>query len=90
MKVLWNQSKYYKHNSRTVSELDFPKITKLVEKYVKQKQQYERILVTKQEALELFKYNKSLFDLFDLVEFFRHSLQKIPSKLNFFKTFCLK
>jgi threonyl-tRNA synthetase len=30
----------------------------MVEKFVKQKQQYERILVTKKEAMELFKYNK--------------------------------
>jgi threonyl-tRNA synthetase len=42
----------------TVSQKDFPKIEKLFKKFIKEKQSFERLFITKQEALDLFSYNK--------------------------------
>lgn len=41
-----------------ISTNDFPVIENLVKKYVKEKQQYERLELTKAELLEMFAYNK--------------------------------
>ena len=41
----------------TISQTDYDKIEKEVKHYSQQKQPYERIVLTKQEALEMFKYN---------------------------------
>lgn len=40
-----------------ISQTDFDNIEKEIRKYAQEKQQYERILLTKAEALELFAYN---------------------------------
>jgi len=40
-----------------VSQADYEKIEKEIKKYAQEKQPYERILLTKEEALEMFKYN---------------------------------
>lgn len=43
---------------QSVTEADYSTINKVVEQIVKEKQPFERLLVTKEEALELFKYSK--------------------------------
>jgi threonyl-tRNA synthetase len=40
-----------------VSQADYDKIEKEIKRYAQEKQPYERILLTKQEALDMFKYN---------------------------------
>eukprot|EP00297_Palpitomonas_bilix_P004453 CAMPEP_0113874636 /NCGR_PEP_ID=MMETSP0780_2-20120614/4449_1 /TAXON_ID=652834 /ORGANISM="Palpitomonas bilix" /LENGTH=687 /DNA_ID=CAMNT_0000860441 /DNA_START=24 /DNA_END=2087 /DNA_ORIENTATION=- /assembly_acc=CAM_ASM_000599 len=48
---------YMEDETKKVSEDDFKDIEKLVNDIVKQKQPFKRIELTKEEALELFKYN---------------------------------
>ncbi len=40
-----------------ISQADYEKIQHDVEKFSKEKQPYERIVLSKKEALEMFKYN---------------------------------
>ncbi len=43
---------------RVISQADFPAIDKEIARIVKENQPYERLEVTKEEGLELFKYNR--------------------------------
>eukprot|EP00741_Cyanophora_paradoxa_P023069 tig00021537_g22279.t1 len=46
-----------------VSELDFPKLEELVNKIIKEKQTFERMELTKDEAREMFKTNRFKLDI---------------------------
>ncbi|CAI4224899.1 unnamed protein product [Auanema sp. JU1783] len=46
------------HENRTVSQEDFPKIEEIVKCAVKDKQKFERLEVSKENLLEMFKYNE--------------------------------
>ena len=47
----------YMGEDNTVSESDFKRINETYQKIAKSKQKFERLIVTKDEALELFEYN---------------------------------
>ncbi|PAV75103.1 hypothetical protein WR25_05460 [Diploscapter pachys] len=46
------------HEDKTISPDDFPKIEQIVKCAVKDKQPFERLEVSKEDLLEMFKYNK--------------------------------
>ncbi|CAD6192576.1 unnamed protein product [Caenorhabditis auriculariae] len=46
------------HENRTISPDDFPKIDQIVKAAVKDKQKFERLEVSKEDLLEMFKYNQ--------------------------------
>ncbi|EFO85746.1 CRE-TARS-1 protein [Caenorhabditis remanei] len=46
------------HENRTISPEDFPKIDQIVKAAVKDKQKFERLEMTKENLLEMFKYNE--------------------------------
>jgi threonyl-tRNA synthetase len=49
---------FYSPHSRVVHEADYPLLEKEVKDIVKSRLRFERLILTKEEALELFEYNR--------------------------------
>ncbi|KAF5270235.1 hypothetical protein FQA39_LY08449 [Lamprigera yunnana] len=44
-------------NDKTISSLDFPQLDKIIKDIIKEKQPFQRLVVKKEDLLEMFKYN---------------------------------
>lgn len=59
-------SKFYYDSfmdGKSVSEQDFIKLKEIVQKFIDENQKFERLILSKSEALEMFKYNKFKYDI---------------------------
>lgn len=56
--MLANGGFYYDMNAKAVSEDQYKAMEKFVQRIVQEKQPFERIVLKKEEALEMFKFNK--------------------------------
>eukprot|EP01095_Lingulamoeba_sp_RSL-Kostka_P013409 TRINITY_DN5569_c0_g1_i1.p1 TRINITY_DN5569_c0_g1~~TRINITY_DN5569_c0_g1_i1.p1 ORF type:complete len:711 (+),score=293.80 TRINITY_DN5569_c0_g1_i1:106-2238(+) len=61
--MAFNENENNENEKKSIVESDYAKINQMVKKIVKDRQAFERMVLTKEEALELFKYNKYKVEL---------------------------